>query len=176
MKTNLEQPWIEVGYSLFSQEGPAGLKIDQLAKQVGISRSSFYHHFADLEVFQEKLLNYHLERAKYAAAGVRECKSIDPDFLLLMVREKEYVLFNRQLRIHRSNKVFKKCFEDAALQLAIEVMGIWSETFEMQTPAAKKLYKMTQDIFFHRLTLDNLTYEWLKDFLEEMKLFIRDVK
>ncbi len=44
--------WIKTGYEIFALSGENGLKIEVLAKKVGISKSSFYHHFADLEIFQ----------------------------------------------------------------------------------------------------------------------------
>ena len=50
-------PWILCGYNIFSKEGPKGLKIEVIARQVSKNKSSFYHHFADLEVFTEILLN-----------------------------------------------------------------------------------------------------------------------
>ncbi|MBK6399464.1 MAG: TetR/AcrR family transcriptional regulator [Bacteroidetes bacterium] len=88
MKSTIDQPWIETGYSLFSRDGLSGLKIDLIAKKIGISRSSFYHHFADMEIFQEKLLEYHLTRAQRASERVKACKTMDPEFLHAMVEEK----------------------------------------------------------------------------------------
>lgn len=61
MKTNTEQPWIEAGYEIFAEDGPNGLKVEHIAKKINISKSSFYHLFVDMELFQEKLLEYHLE-------------------------------------------------------------------------------------------------------------------
>ena len=33
---------------------------------------------------------------------------------------------------------------------------------------------MTADILFHRMTEENMNYEWLKSFLDEMKISGRD--
>ncbi|MEZ4687033.1 MAG: hypothetical protein R3B47_13480 [Bacteroidia bacterium] len=41
--------------------------MERLARDIGKSKSSFYHHFADLEVFTALLLNQHLEQAKVMA-------------------------------------------------------------------------------------------------------------
>jgi len=90
MKNQIELPWIEAGYQLFSKEGPAGLKVDILARAVGISRSSFYHLFGDLDIFQEKLLMYHSEMASNVAESVKLCKNIEPDFLLMMIKYQDY--------------------------------------------------------------------------------------
>jgi AcrR family transcriptional regulator len=51
MHNDKKDTWIQAGYALFAEQGPSALKIEVLAKMVGISKSSFYHYFADLEVF-----------------------------------------------------------------------------------------------------------------------------
>ena len=58
---DVKQPWIEIGYKTFAKLGPDGLKIEALARAVGKSKSSFYHLFATLEIFQRALLIHHLE-------------------------------------------------------------------------------------------------------------------
>ena len=176
MKNPIEQPWIETGYQLFSKEGPAGLKVDQLARRVGISRSSFYHLFADLDVFQEKLLAYHGQRAQQAAEKVKQCKVMDPDFIQVIMEEKDYVLFNRQLRIYRDNAVYKAGFENAIALVGKETMGIWTEMVGLQhkPEMARSFFKMTADILFHRITEENINFEWLHSFMSEMKTFVKE--
>ena len=177
MKSNIEQPWIEAGYQLFSKEGPGALKIDQLARRVGVSRSSFYHLFADLDVFQEKLLLYHTGRAQHAAGKVKMCKSIEPDFLLLIIEEKDYVLFNRQLRIHRNNSAYKAGFENAITLVGRETMSIFIQMLNLQhkPEVARSVFQMTADILFHRMTEENINYEWLKNFIDEIKLLVKNM-
>jgi AcrR family transcriptional regulator len=68
MFTHKNQSWLFAGYELFAEKGPEGLKIEVLAQKVGISKSSFYHHFADLELFTDFLLKYYLDQAKRMAA------------------------------------------------------------------------------------------------------------
>ncbi len=177
MKSNIERPWIETGYELFSKEGPGALKIDKLARKVGVSRSSFYYLFADLDVFEEKLLAYHACRAQGAAEKVKMCKAIEPDFLLLIMAEKDYVLFNRQLRVHRDNPRYKAGFESAIALVGQETMNIFTEMLELQRKpeVARSVFQMTADILFHRLTVGNFNYEWLKDFMLEIKLLVKDM-
>ena len=59
--------WIKTGYEIFALSGENGLKIEVLAKKVGISKSSFYHHFADLEIFIAYLLKFHLHQSEVMA-------------------------------------------------------------------------------------------------------------
>jgi AcrR family transcriptional regulator len=46
MDSKIKMPWLEVGYTIFSNEGPKALKIEALARKVGKNKSSFYHCFA----------------------------------------------------------------------------------------------------------------------------------
>ncbi|MCX6266046.1 MAG: TetR/AcrR family transcriptional regulator, partial [Bacteroidetes bacterium] len=98
--------WIKTGYEIFAQFGVSGLKIESLARKVGISKSSFYHHFADLELFMEELLNYHIQQSYIIADKEKNAKKINPDLISILVEHKTDLLFNRQLRINRERKLF----------------------------------------------------------------------
>jgi AcrR family transcriptional regulator len=98
--------WIKTGYEIFARSGVNGLKIESLAKKVGISKSSFYHHFGDLEIFIEDLLNYHIQQSHLIANKENNAKTIDPDLIDILVEHKADLLFNRQLRINREEKRF----------------------------------------------------------------------
>lgn len=178
MINEIEQPWIEAGFGLFANEGPAGLKVDTIARKVGISRSSFYHHFADLDVFQEKMLAYHTIRTHRAIEKLNRCSTIDPDLLLAIVEEKEYVLFNRQLRVNRHILAYKTAFEKAISLESKAIIKAWAQMLSLeQTPeVAENIYRITADIFFHRITAENINYPWLQVFLKEIIIFISEIK
>ena len=72
-----KQSWILIGYQMFSLDGPTGLKIEVIARQMKKSKSSFYHHFADLEIFQEYLLKHHLKQAYFIGEKEINSKNID---------------------------------------------------------------------------------------------------
>lgn len=59
----IEEPWILAGHKIFAEKGPEALKVEVLAREVNKNKSSFYHHFADLQVFRTRLLEYHRKRA-----------------------------------------------------------------------------------------------------------------
>lgn len=178
MKTNSELPWIEAGYFLFAKEGPNGLKVEALARQVGISKSSFYHLFADMVVFQEKLLQYHIERAKKMSTLALESKNIVPDLLQLLVNHKQELLFNRQLCINRENQIFQSYFEKAFAIVEISFFDKWVNVLELkeQPHIARNILKIYADNFFLRITAENLNYEWLLKLLNEIKILVNDFK
>ncbi len=41
---------------------------------------------------------------------------------------------------------------------------------------ARSFFQMTADILFHRLTEETVNLEWLQNFMQEIKLFIKNVK
>jgi AcrR family transcriptional regulator len=52
------QDWIEFGLARLAHEGFGALKADVLARKLGVSRGSFYWHFADLGTFHERVINH----------------------------------------------------------------------------------------------------------------------
>jgi len=98
------QPWIAVGYETFALEGPQALKVEVIARKVQKSKSSFYHHFADLDVFITVLLEYHLQQTQIIAQREAACENILPELVEVLVEVKVDLLFNRQLRVNRHIK------------------------------------------------------------------------
>jgi AcrR family transcriptional regulator len=168
---NINQPWIDAGYAMFSKNGPGGMKVDLLAKAVGKSRSSFYHHFADVEIFMEEVLKQHMLRAVIVAEKTKRCKGMDPDFLLLIIEEKDYILFNRQLRMNRHVAEYKTAFESSMALVFKHSMVLWCSMMGIENNAdvARNSYGITADVLFHRLTEESFNLSWLKAFMEEIK-------
>ncbi|NDJ78112.1 MAG: TetR/AcrR family transcriptional regulator [Chloroflexi bacterium] len=50
--------WLEAGLEALCDGGPARLTIDGLATQLGVTKGSFYHHFANIDDFKARLLVY----------------------------------------------------------------------------------------------------------------------
>ncbi|MCP2339774.1 TetR/AcrR family transcriptional regulator [Actinomadura rupiterrae] len=49
--------WIEKGFNALAAGGPDAVRIDVLAKELGVTRGSFYWHFKDRDAFLEALLD-----------------------------------------------------------------------------------------------------------------------
>jgi AcrR family transcriptional regulator len=170
-------PWIEAGYRVFALSGPKAFRVEQLAREVGISKSSFYHHFADMPFFIERILQYHLERGEQAALRTRACRSFDPDFIHLLVSIRMDLFFNWQLRLHREELAYQLCYQRAHSLVEQEVMGIWSEALGIpgQPQLARNIFTVVTDLFYQRFPKDQLTYEWFVAFLAEVRGFMADV-
>ena len=53
-----KQEWLEIGLKSLSEDGIAGLKVERLAKALGIARAGFYWHFKNREDLLHQLLDY----------------------------------------------------------------------------------------------------------------------
>ena len=171
----MRDSWIQAGHALFAEKGPAGLKIEILARQVGKSKSSFYHHFADIEVFTEWLLSYHMERVQRIADLERQCPRVVPDLLRLLITVEEDLLFNRQLRSHRTVTAFRKCIETTNREIAKAILPTWAGAFGLadRPEVARLMLNLVIDNFYLQLTNQTLTYEWLLNYISELRSMVR---
>jgi AcrR family transcriptional regulator len=176
MSEPTELAWIMAGYTTFAERGPEALKVEQMARQVGISKSSFHHHCADIPSFVDRLLHYHLERAEQLAERTGACTTFDPEFLHVLLDSKPDLVFNRQLRNHRENLSYQLCYQRAHTLVEHAVVGIWAEALGIpgRTDLARNLFTVVADLFYQRFKKDELTYDWLLAFLQEVHAFMGD--
>ena len=59
------QDWIDAAIELLAEAGIGAVSIEQLATRLGITRGSFYHHFADREDLLRAMLDYWARRWTY---------------------------------------------------------------------------------------------------------------
>ena len=50
--------WLEEGLALLEEAGAEALTIESLTSRLGVTKGSFYHHFANYQDFQERLLSF----------------------------------------------------------------------------------------------------------------------
>lgn len=169
--------WIEKGYISFANDGPYAIKIETLAKSVLKSKSSFYHHFADMDSFIEALLNLHEIRSLEIATAMQNCNSINPDLINLLLNLQDDILFQRQLRIHRNVKIFKKCFEKVHQPVEAAFLNVWAMAIGLgdNINLANAILKITVDNFYLRITPENLNKKWLLLFLNEYKTMVQSI-
>ncbi|MCI4647909.1 TetR/AcrR family transcriptional regulator [Phaeodactylibacter sp.] len=170
----LQLAWLQHGYAIFAHHGPEALKVEGLARAVGKSKSSFYHHFADPEGFQESLLHHHLEQARLIAKKEAACQSLD-DLVEVLLEHKTDLLFNRQLRVHRSHPAFERCF-DATTELTVPaILPVWKKIIglEDQSYLAGLVLQLSLENFYIQLTPDTLNRAWLLDYFAGLQHLVR---
>ena len=174
MLSEFEKGWIEAGYELFVNEGPKGLKVEVLARTVGVSKSSFYHHFADMEIFRDRLLQWHLFRADEISEQAALCVSMD-DFIAVLATAKQDLLFNKMMRTHAAfDSSYGDCFEKAHLKVISKIERVWADFLGIphQPEKARSAFRILSDMFYHRVNKQNLSVDWMKPLLLELKTLL----
>jgi AcrR family transcriptional regulator len=176
----IEKSWIEKGYRFFAYEGPSGLKIERLSKEVGKNKSSFYHLFADLEVFTERLLKFHFHQAKIIADKESISKN-ESELIDIILEHKIDLLFNRQLRIHRENPDFKNCFNKINQISIPAILPVWKKIIGISdsTSLAQMVLTLSLENFYLQITDETLNESWLTTYfatLREMVLHFKQVE
>lgn len=78
--------WLDQGLKALAESGFTALKAEPLAKIMGVSRGSFYWHFADVEAFHRAILRHWRDvAAERIIAGV-EASAGEGDPLQLLLR------------------------------------------------------------------------------------------
>lgn len=167
--------WIKTGYEIFAQTGEKGLKIETLAKKVGISKSSFYHHFADIEIFVEFLLKHHIQQSSIIAEKEYNAKNIDPELIDILVEHKTDLLFNRQLRINRDVKVYADTLLQSNNAVGNGFVMIWVKDLNLQLSQKQLegIFELALENFFLQINSQNLNHLWLSAYFTNLKSIAR---
>jgi AcrR family transcriptional regulator len=79
--------WLDQGLKALARDGFTALKAEPLAKAMGVSRGSFYWHFADVEAFHAEILEHWREVAvERIIADVEAARGNDNPLQLLLRR------------------------------------------------------------------------------------------
>lgn len=90
--------WLDQGLKVLTTKGFTALKAEPLAKALGVSRGSFYWHFADVGAFHAELLNYWREiAAERIILGVEASVTDEPLIAVLLRRT-----FSTRLALERA--------------------------------------------------------------------------
>ena len=97
------QDWVDLGLKTLAKSGFTTLKAEPLAKAMGVSRGSFYWHFADIGSFHAAILNRWREVAtEQIIAGVEaarnENKGDDPLAVLLKLTFGSKLMLEKAVR------------------------------------------------------------------------------
>jgi AcrR family transcriptional regulator len=81
------QDWLDLGVKTLVQRGFTALKAEPLAKAMGVSRGSFYWHFADIGAFHAAILKHWREiTAEQIIAGLEAAGKDENPLALLLQR------------------------------------------------------------------------------------------
>ena len=93
--------WFEAALDALMREGIAGVSIERLAGELGVTRGSFYHHFKDRQALLNDLLEHWLQVSTLAIRDEVGALGLDPGNTLLVL--------SRLIR-HRGGSTFDVAF------------------------------------------------------------------
>lgn len=165
--------WIQKGYETFALQGMPGLKIESLSQLAGVSKSSFYHHFADLDIFVDKLLLFHLDRAVVIAEKERGARSINPELIRILVDHKIDLLFSRQLRVNQHLPAFKEALVKSNAIIGNDFVALWAREHKLNLSKKQleTLFQLALENFYLQINVENINHDWLAGYflrLQEM--------
>ncbi len=167
-----KQIWIEKGYEHFAFYGPDNLSINKLSKEIGSPRASFYHHFGDIEIFIEELLDIHWQiNQQFCSIGALECKKFFPDLYLLLEQYPIPLQFSRQLFLNRLNPAFNYLFlRTYNASARAFILKLFSEQFGLHQndEDTNNLWLTVGESWFSRLDINNLSAEKMQKLAEEI--------
>jgi AcrR family transcriptional regulator len=110
------QDWLDQGLKTLATQGFSALKAEPLAKQMGVSRGSFYWHFADIGAFHAAILKYWREVAAEAIIANVEAAADDGNALAVLLRR----VFSERLALERAVRSWAAF--DAAAKAAVQAI------------------------------------------------------
>jgi AcrR family transcriptional regulator len=169
--TPAKEIWIKAGYEIFAISGDIALKVETLAKKLKISKSSFYHHFAEMEIFIDHLLDYHLSQSAVISEKENNAQKIDPDLIAILVEHKIDLLFNRQLRIKQEVSPYKKTLVQSNQIIGQGFIELWKKDLNvtLSRKQLEGLFELALENFFLQINYNTLNTEWLSEYFTNLK-------
>lgn len=94
--------WLEQSLGFFARSGRSKVNIDELVKELGVTKGSFYHHFTGREDFVSALVHYWDERyTRNTGATIIESDAPPEEMLwqlMLTIEENRYGLLDVPVR------------------------------------------------------------------------------
>jgi len=178
VKTNTKERWIEAGYDLFASEGLKEIRIERLARDLDLNKSSFYHYFGDIDHFFENIIQHHKECAERYIMEIGNCRKFDPDYLHVMLRYRQNMRLHLQLLSHRDKPGFLIAHREINRKVDQKLNPLWVAFMDMQNmPAlAMKYFQFVRGRFYANFDIENMDYESLHSISIEARDLIRAMK
>jgi len=110
------QDWLDQGLKTLAKSGFTALKAEPLAKAMGVSRGSFYWHFADISAFHAAILKHWREIAAEAIIAGVEAASAHEDPLAVLLRR----VFDERLALESAVRIWASA--DSAARAAVQAI------------------------------------------------------
>jgi AcrR family transcriptional regulator len=123
--------WIDAASDALAEGGIDAVRIDPLAKRLGVTRGSFYWHFTDRAALHQAMLKEWRKRASYQVGSRIESRTSAPDERL-----------QQTLKLPNSTPRAKRA---AAIELAIR---LWARRDPEAAKAVRHIDRVRLDYYF----------------------------
>jgi AcrR family transcriptional regulator len=171
-KENSYSILIKTGYELFAEEGHEGLQIERLSRITGLNKSGFYHYFGDSHEYLNHLIKEHDRNIEGLLEPFANVESYDPGFFNVMLQNKYICFFHIQLVRNRHLKIFIDAHERNNQRIDSLAIPVFSREVGLSQEAAMPYYEMLRDMFFTRVDIKSMDYEFLHSLFEQFKVMI----
>lgn len=177
MKGDKKLIWINAGYQRFAAHGEAGLTVESIARDLNRNKSSFYHYFGELQVLKADILQWHLVASKSVGEKMALAKALDPEVLEIILEHKMNFLFHKQLKLAEGES-YKKYYEQAFEYVQRPLLEKLGEALNIEQNQlfSAALLNLVSDNFLLRIQESNLTAQWLRDYVEELRSLTRHIQ
>lgn len=108
--------WLDLGLKVLATQGFTALKAEPLAKAMGVSRGSFYWHFADIGAYHAAILKHWREVTAEQVIANLEAASDHDEPIKLLLRQ----TFSAQLSLEKAVRSWAT--SDAAARSAVQAI------------------------------------------------------
>lgn len=127
--------WTEAAFDMLAEGGIDAVRIDPLAKRLGVTRGSFYWHFKDREALHQAMLKEWRKQQSYRIGSRIESETSKPDERL-----------KRTLSLPNSSPRAKRA---AAIELAIR---LWAQRDSEATKAVRHIDRVRLNYYARLFT------------------------
>jgi AcrR family transcriptional regulator len=142
--------WITAGYNLFGEIGAESLNVEKLSNIVALNRSSFYHYFGDMELFETTLLTHHIERYRTFGEIIKNYEKFEELFTPEVYNHQDALAFQRQLMINQGISRYKQCSDNARKFTEQKTFELWSVFSKIKKESESEwiLFRALRDFYF----------------------------
>jgi AcrR family transcriptional regulator len=124
--------WLQAGYTILADEGPRALKLDRLCACLGVTKGSFYWHFADMATYRGALVEAWAHLRDENRRDIERMRDIPPRERLLqmtasMVRPQLWTLERAMREWARSDETAAAAVRSADRQLLKVVRQVFCD-------------------------------------------------
>jgi AcrR family transcriptional regulator len=132
--------WLEEGLAVLEEAGAEALTIESLTSRLGVTKGSFYHHFANYQDFQEQLLSFWEEEGTHRIIHWAEQEASPADQLARVMRAslhpprldvalRAWALQDDQVRVHQQRIDQQRLAYFETLVYAIKADRLYAQQF-----------------------------------------------